>query len=123
MNKKFKSMAVTIALVGMTLSAAIPVLAQGNAPGGEIALVDDMSWMGQPVLDHPRAHVSGAEQLKRVYGPNTFVPEASLHLSEHVDQESGASQLQRVYGANVFIPEAALYLGEWMPRAGRNVIK
>ncbi len=116
MNRNIKSMAVAIALIGMSLSAAAPVRAQGYTPGNEMELIEDVSWMGQPVLNHPAVHVSGTEQLKRIYGPNAFIPEASLYLSEHVDQESGASQLQRVYGPNAFIPEAALSLGEWMPR-------
>ena len=75
----------------------------------------DVTYLGQPYF-HPAVHVSGAEQLIRA--GQTFVPEASLYLAEHVVQESGASQLIRAAGgANVFIPEASLYLGEWMPRS------
>jgi hypothetical protein len=60
--------------------------------------------------------MSGAEQLIRA--GERFIPEASLYLSGHVDQECGASQMIRAAGgANVFIPEASLYLGEWMPRS------
>jgi hypothetical protein len=73
-------------------------------------------------LNHPAVHMSGAEQLIRA--GERFIPEASLYLSQHVDQESGASQMIRAAGgANVFIPEASLYLGEWMPRAARSVSK
>ena len=83
-------------------------------------LIEDVSFLGQPILNHPAVHVSGAAQLIRA--GERFVPEASLYLSAHVDQESGASQMIRAAdGANVFIPEASLYLGEWMPRVAYSV--
>ncbi len=75
----------------------------------------EYTWLGQPILPHAAVHVNGAEQL--IQAGQTFVPEASLYRNDSPQQESGASQLKRIYGPNAFIPEAALYLGEWMPRA------
>ncbi len=140
MKTNFKSTVVAIALAGMSLGVTSPVLAQNAQPGakpggcdmpeaslcywprqpvesmraGTLTLVEDWSSLGQPIVNHPAVHLSGAEQLVRA--GQTFVPEAGLYLTGHVHQESGASQLTRVYGPNAFIPEAALYLGEWMPR-------
>ena len=151
MKTNIKFLAVVVSLVGLSMSAYLPVLAQGSTPSecaaakiirtsdaqnvpvaslcwplhlvpetGAPDLVEDVSFLGQPILNHPAVHVSGAAQLIRA--GERFIPEASLYLSTHVDQESGASQMIRAAGgANVFIPEASLYLGERMPRVAYSV--